>query len=196
MPGNWPTTVLACPQQHHHRVKDHVHSFLTWTKWGPTLVYNPVNQTTQSLDSSDINQILSIKQHSHWTLLTSSKSCQSNNTVILSIKQHSHSTFPTSINVDCNPVSISYKSSKNGHCIFVTCSHASIGMHTFLIYILINLWALIFCYCGVYACIIWVCVCVCVFELKLFHIAMTLKYGQDYWKWYEQVKLKEYCHHA
>ena len=25
---------------------------------------------------------------------------------------------------------------------------------------------------------------------------MTLKYGQSYWKWYEQVKLNEKYHHA
>ena len=29
------------------------------------------------------------------------------------------------------------------------------------------------------------------FQLKLFDIAMTSKYGQGHWKWYEQVKLNE-----
>ena len=29
------------------------------------------------------------------------------------------------------------------------------------------------------------------FKLKLFDIAVTLKYGEDHWKWYAQVKLNE-----
>ena len=34
------------------------------------------------------------------------------------------------------------------------------------------------------------------FHLKLFDTAVTLKYGQGHWKWYEQVKLNEEYHHA
>ena len=34
------------------------------------------------------------------------------------------------------------------------------------------------------------------FQLKLFEIAVTLKYDQGCWKWYEQVKLNEQYHHA
>ena len=34
------------------------------------------------------------------------------------------------------------------------------------------------------------------FELKLFNIAMTLKYVQGHWKWYVQVKLNKQYHHA
>ena len=30
--------------------------------------------------------------------------------------------------------------------------------------------------------------------LKLFDTAVTLKYNQDHWKWYEWVKLSEYYH--
>ena len=34
------------------------------------------------------------------------------------------------------------------------------------------------------------------FQLKLFNIAVTLKYAQGHWKCYEQVKLNEQHHHA
>ena len=34
------------------------------------------------------------------------------------------------------------------------------------------------------------------FQLKLFDTAVTLKYNQGHWQWYEWVKLNEYYHHA
>ena len=33
------------------------------------------------------------------------------------------------------------------------------------------------------------------FHLKLFDTAVTLKYGQGYWKWHEQVKVNRKYHH-
>ena len=34
------------------------------------------------------------------------------------------------------------------------------------------------------------------FQLKLFDTAVTLKYGQGQWKWYDQIQLNEQQHHA
>ena len=34
------------------------------------------------------------------------------------------------------------------------------------------------------------------FQIKLFDTAVTFKYSQGHWKWYEQVKLNEWYHHA
>ena len=33
------------------------------------------------------------------------------------------------------------------------------------------------------------------FQLKLFDTAVTLKYNQGHWKWYEWVKLDDYYHY-
>ena len=30
----------------------------------------------------------------------------------------------------------------------------------------------------------------------MFETAVTLKYNQGFWKWYEWIKLDEYCHHV